>query len=334
MPPPTNPTPKAGHLRECVSCKQCFGQSQQLCPACFIELVTIEAIPHLINERYRLDRIITRGASSLLFAAFDQETGQRVAVKLLRASALTDPRAPERFLREAELAAHLKHPGLAEIFAFGLLPEAGAFVAFELVQGALLRSEMRRAGKYTSEQAVPLLCEIADALDAAHRAGLVHRDLKPECIILVNADPQAMPDAQAPKIKILDFSFGRVAAGQAYQPGKTARLQGLGQLPSRPAYLSPEQFLGAEADLRSDIFSLGVIAYEMLTGQPPFKASRVGEFAGKLLHERPQSLRSFTPDLSVVIEAAILRALEKEPHNRHSRATEFKHAIQQGQHWT
>lgn len=322
------PQPKFGNLRECVSCKQCFGPGQQLCPNCFIELVTVESVPHLLNERYRLDRVVTRGASNLLFAGFDVVDEQAVAVKLIRASAMVDPRAQERFLYEAELAAGFKHPGLAEIFAFGLLKEGGAYVAFEQMPGKLLRSEMRRIGQFTVELAVPLLCEIAGVLDDAHRAGLVHRDLKPENIILAEGE-----QATTPAIKLVDFSFGRVSGGQAYQPGKTARLQGIGQLPSRPAYLSPEQFLGAEADPRADIFSLGVIAYEMLAGQPPFKANRVGEMAGKVLHERPASLRSFNPEVSVVIEAEILRALEKEPHNRQQRAAEFKRELQNALHW-
>ncbi|MBI1763764.1 MAG: serine/threonine protein kinase [Acidobacteria bacterium] len=324
-----SPQPKSGNLRECVSCKQCFGPGQQLCPNCFIELVTVEATPHLLNERYRLDRIVTRGASNLLFAGFDVVDEQPVAIKLIRAGAMLDPRANDRFLREAELAAGFKHPGLAEIFAFGLLDEGGAYVAFELTPGTLLRSEMRRVGQFTVEQAVPLLCVIAGVLHDAHCAGLVHRDLKPENIIL----PPPDPTLEQPRVKLVDFSFGRVSGGQAYQPGKTARLQNIGQLPSRPAYLSPEQFLGAEADPRADIFSLGVIAYEMLAGQPPFKASRVGELAGKVLHERPASLRNFNPEISVVIEAEILRALEKEPHNRQQHAAEFKRELQNALHW-
>jgi serine/threonine protein kinase len=323
------PPSKASNLRECVSCKQCFGPTQQLCPHCFVELVTVESTPHLINERYRLDRIITRGASNLLFAGFDVVAEQPVAVKLIRASAMGDPRAQERFLHEAELAASFKHPGVAEIYAFDLLKEGGAYVVFEHTPDNSLRSEMRRIGQFTVEHAVPLLCEIADVLDNAHRAGLVHRDLKPESIILLAADPAD----RIPAVKLVDFNFGRVSGGQAYQPGKTARLQGIGQLPSRPAYLSPEQFLGAEADPRADIFSLGVIAYEMLAGQPPFKASRVGEMAGKVLHERPASLRSFNPEVSILIEAAVLRALEKEPHNRQQRAADFKRELQNALHW-
>src|SRR5262245_56712654 len=123
-----SPRNHSDNMRECVSCKQCFPPNQQACPECFIELVTIEAIPHLINDRYRLDRIVSRSASSVFFAAFDLETNQQVAVKIIRPSAMADPRAQNRFSQEAELAASFKHPGVAEVYAFGLLPDASAYV--------------------------------------------------------------------------------------------------------------------------------------------------------------------------------------------------------------
>jgi serine/threonine-protein kinase len=327
-----SPSPKSpGNLRECVACKQCFNPRQQLCPDCFIELVTLDAIPHLLNDRYRLDRIISRGASSLLFAALDQEKEMTVAVKLLRASAMADPRAQDRFMQEAQLAANFKHAGVAEVFDFGLLLDGSAFVVCEFAHGLQLRSEMRRVGKFPIERAVKLLCAIAEALDEAHRAGLVHRDLNPESIILM--DTRSDPASAGTAIKLVDFSFARVSGGRVYAPGKTGRLQGLGQLPMRPTYLSPEQFLGAEADARSDIFSLGVIAYEMLAGHPPFQAKRVGEHAGKVLNERPASLRALNPDISIVIEAEILRALEKEPLNRPFRARDFQQELRNALHW-
>jgi eukaryotic-like serine/threonine-protein kinase len=333
-----SPNNQSGNMRECVSCKQCFPPGQQACSECFVELVTIEAIPHLINDRYRLDRIVNRGVSSAFFAAFDLEIAQQVAVKIIRPGAMADPRARDRFSLEAELAAGFKHPAVAEVYAFGILPDESAYVVCEYVRGASLRSELRRVGKFPVTQAVQLLSAMAEALDAAHKAGLVHRDLKPESIILTGKSagalsPPVVEASDDQSLKLVDFSFSRVSGGRVYAPGKTAKLQGLGQLPARPTYLSPEQFLGAEADLRSDIFSLGVIAYEMLAGQPPFAAKRVGDHAGKVLNERPAPLRSFNQDVSIVIEAEILRALEKEPLNRQQRALEFKRELQNALHW-
>ncbi|MBL8168155.1 MAG: serine/threonine protein kinase [Acidobacteria bacterium] len=314
-------------VRQCVSCKRCYPVNQQFCRDCLVELTTIETIPYTINARYQLERIIKQGGSGFVFVATNLESGQDVVIKVIRASAMADPRAQDRFRREAQLAAHFHHAQIAAVYDFGMLQDASAYVVSEYVKGTTLRQEMQRNGKFKVDKAVPILAEICEALDAAHKAGLVHRDLKPESIILTPKPDQAYPD-----VKLVDFSFIKFASGKQFVPGTTAKLQAVGQLPLRPTYLSPEQYLGEEADLRSDIYSLGVIAYEMLGGQPPFTAKKVGEFGVKLLNSRPPSLRSLNPDVNIVIEAEILRALEKEPEARQQRALEFRRELMNAIH--
>ena len=307
-------------VRECVSCHRCYDSTAQFCPDCLVELVGVELIPRLINERYRLDRVLNHGELGIVFAATDQQSGQQVAVKVIRAGAIADPRAQDRFCREAQLAAGLNHPQLTAVYNFGMLHDASAYTVTELIAGPALRTlrhELKGASRFAPARAVAVLAEIADALSAAHKAGLVHRELKPEKIALLSA-----LDQNPPQVKLFDFGFARIASGHSLAEKAAAKAKG--QHMSAPTYLSPEQVRGEEPDLRADIYSLGAIGYEMMAGRPPFIAQGASELGRKHLTEKPRPLRAVNAEVNALLEAAILRALEKEPAQRQQRAAEFK----------
>lgn len=311
-----------GIVRECVSCRRCYPSNVQFCRDCMIELAGIETIPYVIDSKYKLRNVIAHGSSGVTFIATDKDGTERV-VKLIRASVIADPRAGDRFQQEAPIALGFRHHNVASVIDFGQLPDASAFLASDYVRGVTLRHEMRRRGKIDPAEAIRLLAGICEGLDAAHKAGLVHRDLKPESIVLAHSQPDSSSEATTTPT-IVSFNLTRIAVGRQFVAGTTARLQGLGYLPLRPNYISPEQFRGEEADLRSDIFSLGVIAYEMLTGTLPFTGKRVSDFGASLLTQRPAPIRQHNPAVNPILELEILRALEKDPASRPQRALEFK----------
>lgn len=305
-------------VRKCVSCKRCFDPVTQFCPDCFIELVSVELIPRVINARYRLDYVPGSGAFGTAFIAKDLKDGREVLVKVVRAGVITDPQVQDRFLSEARLASLLSHPQIAALYDYGMLPDASIYLVLELVRGNSLRHEMRRVGKFTPAQAVAILSETASALEIAHRAGLVHRDLRPECIALIPST-----EAGQPQIKLFDFGLA-VITSQYTSPDRLKEIaHSSDKVTSLPIYISPGRLRGEEADPQSDIYSLGVIAYEMLAGRTPFKSPESEQLA-RQLSERPQPLRQYCSEIHPLLEAAIMKALEKESWQRQQTAAEFR----------
>jgi CHASE2 domain-containing sensor protein len=277
--------------------------------------------PCLLGGRYRLEERLGEGALGVVWRARHLGLHRDFALKLLRA-APHDSSALARFQREAEALGRLRHPNVVEVTDFGVDPETGApYLVMELLPGRTLADLLRETGPLSAARALPLLDALAGAIDAAHEQGILHRDLKPSNVAL------AVDAAGGPLLKVLDFGLAEISAPRtpdippqddpAEGSAGDESLTSTGMLLGTPLYAAPEVIRGAEASRASDIYSLGVIAFEMLTGSPPFQGSTSTVLAGHL-HESPPA-----PALPDNLCEALYEPLRKEPGLRPATAGTF-----------
>lgn len=263
-----------------------------------------------LADRYRLDREVGAGGMATVYLAHDVRHDRRVALKILRPE-LAAVIGAERFLVEIKLTANLQHPHILPLFDSG---EADGFLYYVMpfIEGESLRDRLRREKQLPVDEAVRIATEVAGALDYAHRHGVVHRDIKPENILL--HDGQAL---------VADFGIA-LAASKAGGTRMTETVMSLGT----PHYMSPEQAMGErEITARSDVYALGAVLYEMLSGEPPFTGSTAQAVVARVVTESPRPLRSQRHTIPPHVEAAVLTALEKLPADRFASAADFADAL-------
>jgi tetratricopeptide (TPR) repeat protein len=264
--------------------------------------------------RYRIERFVAEGGMGEVHEAWDLELQEPVAVKVLRPRLAADRAALERLRREVQLARRVSHPGIARLHDLAEEPalQRGrppvAFVVMELLPGENLAQRVRREGRLDAATALALARQMAAALDAAHAAGVVHRDFKSANVMLCPGAPGAPPRAV-----ITDFGVA-VAAGEAGDERRTASLVGT------PEYMAPEQVEGGVATARSDVYAFGVVLFEMVTGRLPFEAPTALAAALRRLHQPAPSPRTIDPALDPRLERVILRCLERDPARRYPNA--------------
>jgi tRNA A-37 threonylcarbamoyl transferase component Bud32 len=264
-----------------------------------------------VGTQYLVDAEIGRGGMAVVYRARDLRLNRRVAIKVLPPELAFNADVRERFLREAQTSAQLAHPGIVPIYT---VDEAEQLVFFvmALVDGETLGERLLRERRLPLALVRAILTDVADALAYAHAHGVVHRDIKPDNIMLERGTGRAV---------VTDFGIARAAAGDS-------RLTVTGVAIGTPAYMSPEQALGErELDGRSDIYSLGIIAYQMLAGEPPFKASNTPAMLVKHVSETPRPLEQLRPDAPRAMVNAIARALAKKPEDRWPDAAAFRDAL-------
>lgn len=281
----------------------------------------------LISGRYRIEEALGEGGMGSVYLAEHTLMHKRMAIKVLHPEMTRLPEVVARFEREAMAAAHIEHPNVAAATDFGQLDDGSFFLVLEFVQGKSLR-ELLDAGPLPPQRAIHITSQIVSALVRAHGLGIVHRDLKPENVMLVDRDGD--PDF----VKVLDFGIAKVPVGEIVKSAPITSKQALTQLGivyGTPEYMAPEQALGRAVDARADLYSLGVLLYEMLTGVRPFEAENPVTLLGLHVTQAVPSFRDRAPNLSVPpeLEAIVMALLEKEAEKRPKDAREVLEALEQ-----
>ncbi len=272
----------------------------------------------LLAGRYRVEQHIGRGGMAEVHVGTDTRLGRKVAIKLLKSSLANDPTFRMRFRQEAQAASRMTHPTIVRVFDAGeetVLESGGGeaqlpFIVMEYVDGKLLK-DLIKDGPMTAQEAGHIIGGILTALEYSHRAGVVHRDIKPGNVMVTRSG----------QIKVMDFGIARAISDSSATVAQTSVILGTAQ------YFSPEQAKGETVDLRSDLYSTGVVLFEMLTGRAPFRGDSPISVAYQHVSERPDVPSSLNPALTEPMDAVVLRALEKDKSRRYQSAEEFREDV-------
>ncbi|HWE84048.1 MAG TPA: serine/threonine-protein kinase [Terracidiphilus sp.] len=261
-------------------------------------------------DHYRLDAVAARSGMGVLYRATDLNSGRTVAVKVPHPEMEADPVLLERFRREQEIGQLLDHPGIVK--TFNSEQRSRLYMVLEWVDGRLLRALLNEERPFPPERAVAIAVALCDGLDAMHERGIVHRDLKPENVMVGDGD----------RVKIIDFGIAmKEDARRITHVGVTPML-------GTPDYIAPEQVQGKRGDQRSDIYALGIMLYEMLTGRVPFTGPSPLAVMNDRLVIDPPPVRELNPEITPQLEEIVRRALEREPRHRYATASEMRRDLE------
>ena len=265
--------------------------------------------------RYEVVRELGKGAMGIVYLAKDPLIGRLVALKTIRPASHADDdetrEFQQRFMREAQAAGILNHPNIVTVHDIGQDDESGmSFIAMEYVEGQNLKDVLAQGRAISFEEIGEIVAQVAEAIDFAHAKGIVHRDVKPANIILIEGN----------RAKITDFGIAKIASGGG-------NLTSTGQFLGTPNYMAPEQIKGSPVDGRTDIFSLGIVFYEALTRRKPFGGDSLTTISYRIVHEAFQPLHEINPRIPDGFEEIAARALAKDPARRYQRAREMANEI-------
>lgn len=264
---------------------------------------------------YRVTALIGRGGMGLVYRAVHPTIGSRVAVKVLTRECAADRTLVERFFAEARAVNLIRHDNIVSVLDLASLPDGRPFIVMELLEGRPLSTLIERSGPLPLGAAITIVSELLDGLSAAHDKGIVHRDLKPDNVYITRSG----------RVKVVDFGIAKLRPEQ----GGVSDATRTGSLMGTPFYMSPEQAVGAPVDARSDLYAVGVILFEMVTGQRPFSARNLYELLKAHVEAMPLAPRVLRADIPEQLETVLLHALQKDPGYRYQSARDFKAGLLQ-----
>lgn len=273
-----------------------------------------------VGDKYEILEVVGRGSMGIVYKARHELIGKIVAVKMLRWQLLSDQRSKKRFEREAIASSRLEHPNIIAIYDFGLTPSNQPYIVMDFVQGTTLLHVLRKERSMAPERAVRVFSQVADALHHAHTRGVIHRDLKPANVMLLEKN------GQSDFVKVVDLGIAKIAFGEDAEPEALTKTN---EVCGSPLYLSPEQCKQQPMDPRSDMYSLGIVMYELLTGVPALQGSTVYDTLYMHVHNKPKSFAEVRPDLNIPkkLEEIVFRTLEKDPGDRFPTMQDLKREL-------
>jgi serine/threonine-protein kinase len=272
-----------------------------------------------LDEKYRVEDRLGAGGMGAVYRARHLSMDRPVAIKFLHQRLVEDEAARLRFQTEARAAVKLRHANAVSVTDFGQTPEGGIYIVMELLEGRTLREILSREAPLETARAISMMLQTSAAVAAAHEAGIIHRDLKPSNILVTqSADQPAV-------VKVLDFGIATFTPDDDDED--VTALNHTSSVIGTPRYMSPEQYNGNELTAAADVYSLGIILYEMLTGMVPFSGSTPAEIAQKHANDQPHLPREIVAAIPEDVERIILKALEKQPSDRFANAAEFHHEL-------
>lgn len=299
-------------MKSCPACNATYDDSVTFCAKDGTRLLDAGSKPSstregkMISDRFRIIKLLGEGGMGEVYLAEHTYLNKKVAIKLLRPEITSSNEAVQRFYQEAKSAARIKHESIIEIYDFGKLDDGTIYLAMEFLEGSPLADIMLN-GPLDLARAIDFIIQIADGLGAAHAEGIIHRDMKPENVFIVR------DRTGRERVKILDFGIAKMSSGEGEGHGLTKT----GTIFGTPHYMSPEQAMGRQLDHRTDIYSMGVIMFELFTGSVPFKAESFMGILTQHITTPPPAPSAYRPDLPPQIEQIILKAMDKDPNHRY-----------------